>query len=73
MSTIKEKVMHNESISDTIFNLVHSFKLTMRSELKANQLGLNAMYVSCLTYIKKTETCTANDIVNHLCRDKAVG
>ena len=63
--------MHNESISETIFNLVHAFKLTMRSELKANQLGLNAMYVKCLTYIKRAETCTANDIVNHFARDKA--
>ncbi|MGB5444986.1 MAG: MarR family transcriptional regulator [Psychromonas sp.] len=63
--------MHNESISNTIFSLVHSFKLTMRSELKANELGLNAMYVKCLTYIKRAETCTANDIVNHFARDKA--
>lgn len=63
--------MNNESISDTVFNIVHSYRLAMRSTLKANEIGLNAMHIKCLSFIYRTETCTANDIVNHFARDKA--
>ncbi len=63
--------MNNESISDIVFNIVHSYRLAMRSTLKANEIGLNAMHVRCLSFINKSETCTANDIVNHFSRDKA--
>jgi len=63
--------MNNESISDIVFSIVHSYKLAMRSTLKANEIGLNAMHVKCLSFINKSETCTANDIVNHFSRDKA--
>lgn len=63
--------MNNESISDIVFSIVHSYRLAMRSTLKANETGLNAMHVKCLSFINKTETCTANDIVTHFARDKA--
>ena len=63
--------MNNESISDTIFGIVHSYRLAMRSALKAKEIGLNAMHVKCLSFIYRSEICTANDIVNHFARDKA--
>ncbi|WED28872.1 MarR family transcriptional regulator [Vibrio sp. DW001] len=63
--------MSNDSISDTIFNMVHLCRLTMRSTLKASEIGLNSMHIRCLTFIEKNESCTANDIVNFFSRDKA--
>ncbi|SDK32402.1 DNA-binding transcriptional regulator, MarR family [Ferrimonas sediminum] len=63
--------MNNNALSDTLFDLMHAYRMAMRSELKAKQLGLNSMHVKCLTYIASQEHCTANDIVSHLCRDKA--
>ncbi|MDO6685365.1 MULTISPECIES: MarR family winged helix-turn-helix transcriptional regulator [unclassified Agarivorans] len=63
--------MDNHSISNTIFSIAHSYRLTMRSALKANELGLNSMHVKCLSYIHNSEACTANDIVQFLGRDKA--
>lgn len=63
--------MKNESITDNIFNIVHSYKSAVRSSLQANESGLNGMLVSCLTQIRKTENCTANDIVSRFGRDKA--
>lgn len=63
--------MKSESISETVFRIAHSYRLIMRSALKANELGLNAMHVKCISLINKNVSCTANDIVNHLARDKA--
>ncbi|USD39264.1 MULTISPECIES: MarR family winged helix-turn-helix transcriptional regulator [Ferrimonas] len=63
--------MNQNAISDTLFDLIHAYKKAMRSELKAKQLGLNAMHVKCLTYIANQDTCTAVDMVGHLGRDKA--
>ncbi|MDO6620620.1 MULTISPECIES: MarR family winged helix-turn-helix transcriptional regulator [unclassified Shewanella] len=63
--------MSHLSISDAIFNIAHSYRLAMRSSLKANEIGLNAMHVKCLSLINNSHTCTANDIVNLLARDKA--
>jgi DNA-binding MarR family transcriptional regulator len=63
--------MDNDFISDTVFSIVDSYRLAMRSTLKANEIGLNAMHVKCLTFINKAEICTANDIVHFFARDKA--
>lgn len=43
----------------------------MRSSLKANEIGLNAMHVQCLPFILRKENCTANDLVTFFMRDKA--
>lgn len=63
--------MNNDAVSDTILSLVHSYKLAMRSSLRANEIGLNAMHVQCLPYINRSEGCTANDLVTFFMRDKA--
>ena len=63
--------MLNDSISDTVFEVIHSYKMAMRSALNANEIGLNGMSVKCLTFINKSKNCTANDIVIFLNRDKA--
>jgi len=63
--------MDNDSISDTVFSIVNSYRLTMRATLKANEIGLNAMHVKCLSFINRGEICTANDIVTFFARDKA--
>lgn len=63
--------MKQQSISDSVFALVQAYRIAMRSGLKAQQLGLNAMHVSCLSFIAASHHCTANDIVNHFSRDKA--
>lgn len=63
--------MKNDSIANMVFTLTQSYKHAIRSELKAKTLGLNGMHVKCFSYIKQAKTCTANDIVNHLHRDKA--
>ncbi|GHB72437.1 hypothetical protein GCM10008107_22260 [Psychrosphaera saromensis] len=63
--------MHDNSIPDTVFAFVHSYRLAMRSGLNASELGLNYMHVKCLTFIDSNKSCTANDIVNFFARDKA--
>jgi DNA-binding MarR family transcriptional regulator len=63
--------MHDNSISDTVFAFVHSYRLAMRTGLNASELGLNYMHVKCLTFIESNKACTANDIVNFFARDKA--
>ncbi|WP_144212999.1 MarR family winged helix-turn-helix transcriptional regulator [Shewanella donghaensis] len=63
--------MDNDTLSDTVFSIVHSYRLAMRSSLKANEIGLNGMHVKCLTFINKSHICTANDIVSFFARDKA--
>ncbi|XQW83906.1 MarR family winged helix-turn-helix transcriptional regulator [Thalassotalea piscium] len=63
--------MSNELISNNIVCLFQAYKQAMRSTLKANEIGLNAMHVKCLSYIYKAQSCTANDIVINLNRDKA--
>ncbi|MFT6984791.1 MAG: DNA-binding MarR family transcriptional regulator [Psychromonas sp.] len=63
--------MDNNFISDTVFSIVDSYRLVMRSTLKANEIGLNAMHVKCLGFINRSEICTANDIVHFFARDKA--
>lgn len=63
--------MNNDSISNTVFSLVHSYKQAMRSSLKAHEVGLNAMHVQCLPYIHASNVCTANDLVTFFSRDKA--
>ena len=62
--------MENESFANTVFAIAHSYRLAMRTALKANETGLNAMHVQCLSFIEKQQSCTANDIVNHFLRDK---
>lgn len=63
--------MDNDSISDIVFSIVHSYRSAMRSTLKANEIGLNSMHVKCLSFISRSNNCTANDIVNFFARDKA--
>ncbi|CAH0536385.1 MarR family winged helix-turn-helix transcriptional regulator [Vibrio marisflavi] len=63
--------MNSSPLSDSIFEIVHSYKVAMRRALKAKELGLNKMYVKCLSFIHASENCTANDIVSHFGRDKA--
>ena len=63
--------MDKNLISDTIFQLVQSYRHAMRVELQANDLGLNGMHVRCLSFIRQRNQCTANDIVQHFSRDKA--
>lgn len=63
--------MSNHFISETVFSIAQHYKVAMRSTLKANEIGLNAMHVKCLTFINRSEMCTANDIVVFLARDKA--
>ncbi|QIR15619.1 MarR family winged helix-turn-helix transcriptional regulator [Shewanella aestuarii] len=63
--------MDKSAITDSIFSIMTAYRLAMRSTLKANEIGLNAMHVKCLTFINKSRQCTANDIVNYFGRDKA--
>ncbi|MEZ8990762.1 MarR family transcriptional regulator [Vibrio breoganii] len=63
--------MDKNLISDTIFQLVQSYRHAIRAELQANDLGLNGMHVRCLAFIRQRNQCTANDIVQHFSRDKA--
>lgn len=63
--------MNELSLSDPIFDVIHSYKMAMRRSLKAKELGLNRMHVKCLSFIHSSNDCTANDIVNHFKRDKA--
>jgi len=63
--------MHNDSVTDIVFNILHSYKMAMRSTLKGHEAGLNGMNVKCLTFISKSQNCTANDIVIFFNRDKA--
>ena len=63
--------MKNDFSSDAVFNIVHCYRLAMRSELKANEIGLNSMHVKCLSFIKKNESCTAHDIVCFFDKDKS--
>ncbi|GLS92459.1 MarR family transcriptional regulator [Psychromonas marina] len=63
--------MHNDSVTDIVFNILHSYKMAMRSTLKDHEAGLNGMNVKCLTFISKSQNCTANDIVIFFNRDKA--
>ncbi|MDB1125164.1 MarR family winged helix-turn-helix transcriptional regulator [Vibrio algarum] len=63
--------MNTTSTTDTVFNFIQLYRLAMRSALKAHEIGLHSMHVKCLTYIERTEVCTANDIVRFFSRDKA--
>lgn len=63
--------MHNKTISDNVVSIINAYRTVMRASLKANEIGLNAMYVKCLSFIYSAQTCTANDIVNDFNRDKA--
>lgn len=62
---------HLDGISESIFSIFQLYKLAMRSTLKANEVGLNAMHVRCLPFISQSNHCTANDIVQFFTRDKA--
>lgn len=63
--------MQHDSMTDIVFNILHSYKMAMRSILKSHTPGLNGMHVRCLTFIHKSQNCTANDIVTFFNRDKA--
>ncbi|CAM3115814.1 MarR family winged helix-turn-helix transcriptional regulator [Vibrio rarus] len=63
--------MNKNAIPETIFNIIQSYRHAMRTELQANQLGLNGMHVRCLIFIQQHHQCTANDIVHHFSKDKA--
>ena len=63
--------MKNDFSSNAVFNIVHCYRLAMRSALKANEIGLNSMHVKCLSFIKKNASCTAHDIVCFFDKDKS--
>ncbi|OBT15555.1 transcriptional regulator [Vibrio sp. UCD-FRSSP16_10] len=63
--------MDKNAVSETIFNIVQSYRQAIRAELQANDLGLNGMHVRCLSFIRHRNQCTANDIVQQFSRDKA--
>ncbi|MCL9780029.1 MarR family winged helix-turn-helix transcriptional regulator [Vibrio sp. S4M6] len=62
--------MYNEPLTEPIYHIMRSYKMAMRKTLKAKELGLNKMYIKCLSFIYTSENCTANDIANHFHRDK---
>jgi len=55
----------------TTADLFERYRMALRHELNANQLGLNAMLVKCVTLIANTPLCSAHDICITLQRDKA--
>ena len=63
--------MNSVSISDSVFTIMHLYRLTMRSKLNASDIGLHSMHVKCLTFIDRNTVCTANDIAVFFSRDKA--
>ncbi|WP_413283543.1 MarR family winged helix-turn-helix transcriptional regulator [Vibrio sp. MA40-2] len=63
--------MNNVSISDSVFTIMHLYRLTMRSKLNATDIGLHSMHVKCLTFIDRNTVCTANDIASFFSRDKS--
>lgn len=63
--------MNSPITADVIFDLMQSYRMAMKQEIKASQLGINGMHIKCLSIIHATENCTANDMVKSLARDKA--
>lgn len=61
----------DSNIYNIIPELFDAYRMALRHQLNANQLGLNAMLVKCIMVIAKTPDCTANDICTTLNRDKA--
>jgi len=68
---MRKKMTTNDNIPTIIPHLFESYRIALRHELNATQLGLNAMLVKCVTLIANTPHCTANDICTTLNRDKA--
>ncbi|WP_339901185.1 MarR family winged helix-turn-helix transcriptional regulator [Paraglaciecola polaris] len=62
--------MHSQLI-EHIIAISERFRISIRSAINANELGIGAMHVRSLTVIAQSDACTANHIVNVLARDKA--
>ncbi|WP_435236801.1 MarR family winged helix-turn-helix transcriptional regulator [Psychromonas sp. PT13] len=63
--------MNTKPIAEIIFDLVLEYKFSIRSCLKANELGINGMHVKCLSFLRENDVCTPNDIAVYFSRDKA--
>ncbi|GAD90216.1 hypothetical protein VHA01S_037_00040 [Vibrio halioticoli NBRC 102217] len=63
--------MDKNTVSEAIFNIVHSYRNAIRAELQTQHSSLNGMHARCLSFIERNTQCTANDIVQHFSRDKA--
>ncbi|MCQ8820414.1 MarR family winged helix-turn-helix transcriptional regulator [Pseudoalteromonas agarivorans] len=61
----------NTLLSNTLFELMQNYRVTIREAINAGDLGINAMHVRCIHIIASTSNCTANDIVTKTQRDKA--
>ena len=61
----------NTPLSNTLFELMQNYRVTIREAINAGELGINAMHVRCIHIIASVNNCTANDIVTKTQRDKA--
>ena len=61
----------NTPLSNTLFELMQNYRVTIREAINAGELGINAMHVRCIHIIANVNNCTANDIVTKTQRDKA--
>ena len=61
----------NTPLSNTLFELMQNYRVTIREAINAKELGINAMHVRFIHIIAGTSNCTANDIVTRTQRDKA--
>ncbi|MFT6984789.1 MAG: DNA-binding MarR family transcriptional regulator [Psychromonas sp.] len=61
----------NNLTSKYLFTLIQSYRTEMRRAIDAKSLNINAMHVHCLRIIAQISSCTANDIVQGLGRDKS--
>jgi len=57
-------------LSETIFALMHSFKVQLRSVVRTHTHDINGMHVRTLRLIKREQPCTAQHISVGLNRDK---
>lgn len=56
---------------ESVFRLMHALKRRLDHDLEAKQLGVVPMQMRVLKIINSRESCTANDVVQFLKRDKA--
>ncbi|USD67536.1 MarR family transcriptional regulator [Vibrio sp. SCSIO 43136] len=56
---------------ENIFGFMHLLKRTMHAKVEELDLDLAPMHIRAMKIIEKHAPCTAVDIVNVLCRDKA--
>ncbi|MBY7730388.1 MarR family winged helix-turn-helix transcriptional regulator [Vibrio bathopelagicus] len=63
--------MPDNTSLESIFRLVHSFKRQMREQIESLDSEIAPMNIRVMKIITKKSPCTAIDIANCLCRDKA--